>query len=228
MLIQTWADVLTASFQSLWLGIVQFVPNVIVALIIFILGWLIGAALGRIVDQLIKAAKLDAVLKNTGLNEAVERAGFTLNTGAFLGMLVQWFVIVVFLVASLQILGLTQVNVFLQTVVLAYLPQVIVAALMLIVGAVVAKVAKDIVGGAAHAAGVAGAALAGSIAKWAVWIFTLLAVLAQLQVATAFVQTLFTGIVVAFSLALGLAFGLGGQEAAARAIEKMKMDMNNK
>jgi len=228
MLIQTWADVLTASFQNLWLGLVAFVPNVIVAIIIFVLGWLVGAALGRIVEQVIRSVKLDAALKNTGLNEAVERAGFTLNTGEFLGMLVQWFFIIVFLMASLEVLGLTQVNLFLQNVVLAYLPQVIVAALMLIVGAVVARVAKNVVGGAAKAAGVSGAHLAGSVASWAVWIFTILAVLAQLQVAAAFVQTLFTGVVVAISLALGLAFGLGGQEAAARAIEKVKAQMGDK
>lgn len=228
MLIQTWADVLTASFQNLWLGIVAFVPNMIVALIIFVLGWLVGAALGRIVAQLLKSVKLDAMLKNTGLNEAVERAGFTLDSGAFLGMLIQWFFIIVFLMASLEVLGLTQVNAFLQNVVLAYLPQVIVAALILLVGAVVAGVAHDVVSGAAKAAGVHGAGMAGSIAKWAIWIFTILAVLAQLQVATAFVQTLFTGVVVAVSLAVGLAFGLGGQEAAARAIEKMRSQMGDK
>lgn len=228
MLIQTWADVLTASFQNLWLGIVAFVPNIIVAVIIFVLGWLVGAALGRIIAQVIKAIKLDAALKNTGLNEAVERAGFTLDSGAFLGMLVQWFFIIVFLMASLEVLGLTQVNLFLQNVVLAYLPQVIVAALILLVGAVVAQVAKDIVGGAAKAAGVHGAGFAGSIAMWAVWIFTLIAALDQLQVAQAFIQTLYTGVIIAVSLAVGLAFGLGGQEAAARAIEKMRSQLGDK
>lgn len=227
MLIQTWADVLTQSFQNLGTGIIAFIPNVVVAVIIFVLGWLIGAALGRIVNQVIKAVKLDMALKSTGLNEVVERAGFSLDSGAFLGKLVQWFFIVVFLMASLEVLGLTQVNAFLQGVVLSYLPQVIVAALMLLVGAVVAHVARDVVAGAAKAANVAGADMAGSVAKWAIWIFTVLAVLAQLQVATAFVQTLFTGVVVAVSLAVGLAFGLGGQEAAARAIEKMKMEMGN-
>ena len=85
MLIQTWADVLTQSFQSLGYGIVEFIPNVIVAIIIFVLGWLVGAALGKIVDQIIKSVKLDQGLKATGFNEAVERAGFTLDSGAFLG-----------------------------------------------------------------------------------------------------------------------------------------------
>lgn len=227
MLIQTWADVLTQSFYSLGTGIVQFIPNVVVAIIIFLLGWLVGAALGKIVEQIVKSIKLDQGLKATGLNEAIERAGFTLDSGAFLGGLVKWFFIIVFLMASLEVLGLTQVTLFLQTVVLSYLPQVIVAALMILVGAVVAEVVRDIVAGAAKAAGVSAAGFAGNVAKWSVWVFTILAALAQLQVATAFVQTLFTGIVIAVSLAIGLSFGLGGQEAAARAIEKVKGEIGH-
>ncbi len=228
MLIQTWADVLTRSFQDLWLGVVAFIPNVVVAIIIFILGWLVGAALGRVVAQVIKSLKVDNALKSTGLSDAVERAGFTLDSGAFLGALVKWFFIVVFLVAALDVLGLNQVNVFLQTVVLSYLPHVIVAVLIILVGAVIAQVAREIITGAAKAAHVHSAGVAGSIAKWAVWIFAILAALDQLQVASAFVQTLFTGVIVAVSLAFGLAFGLGGQDAAGRYIERVKGELDHK
>ena len=228
MLIQTWADVLTASFQGLWYGIVAYIPNIIVAVIIFVIGWLIGSALGKVVEQVLKSLKLDMALKNTGLNDVVERAGFSMNSGMFLGTLVKWFVIVGFLVASLDVLGLNQVNAFLKDVVLSYLPQVIVASLFILVGAVVAEAAKDLVSGAARAAEVKSAGFAGSIAKWAIWIFAILAALDQLQVASAFVQTLFTGIVVAIALALGLAFGLGGQEAAAKYIERVKGDISHK
>jgi len=218
---------LTQSFQDIWGVVISYVPNIIVAVIIFALGWLIGAALGRVIAQIIRSLKIDGALKSTGLSDAVERAGFKLDSGAFLGGLVKWFVILVFLVASLEVLQLTQVNVFLQTVVLAYLPQVIVAVLILLVAAVVAEIAKDVVAGAAKAAHVRSAAFAGSVAKWAIWIFAILAALNHLQVATAFVQTLFTGVIVALSLAFGLAFGLGGQEAAARFIEKMRAEIGN-
>lgn len=228
MLIDTWAIVLTRSFQELWAGVIAFIPNVIVALIIFVLGWLVGAALGRVVQQLIRSVKVDEALKSTGLAEAVERAGFKMDSGAFVGALVKWFFIIVFLVASLDVLGLDQVNVFLQSVVLSYLPQVIVAVLMLLVAAIVAEFVAKAVMGAAKAASVQSAAFAGSVAKWAIWVFAVLAALDQLQVASAFVQTLFTGVIVAISLAFGLAFGLGGQDAAARAIEKMKSEMGHK
>jgi hypothetical protein len=227
MLIETWADVLTQSFQNLWIGIVAFVPSLIVAIVIFVLGWLVGSALGRVIAQVIKSVKVDSALKSAGLEDALSRAGFELDSGAFLGALVKWFVIIAFLVASLDVLGLDQVNFFLQTVVLSYLPQVIIAVLILLVAAVIAEVVEDVVTGAAKAANVRSARLAGTIARWAIWIFAILAALDHLQVATAFVQTLFTGVVVAVSLALGLAFGLGGQEAAARFIEKTKNDIAN-
>src|SRR3989344_1999776 len=225
MLIDTWANVLTRSFQELWTGIIAFIPNIIVAIIIFILGWLIGAALGRIVAQIIKSIKVDQALKSTGIGDAVERAGFKLDSGVFLGALVKWFFIVVFLVAALDVLRLTQVTIFLQTVVLGYLPQVIVAVLILLVAAIIAEIAAKAVMGAAKAAHVRSAGFAGSVAKWAIWIFAILAALDQLQVASAFVQTLFTGVVVAVSLALGLAFGLGGKEAAARTIERIRSEI---
>lgn len=228
MLIDTWAVVLTRSFQELWTGVIAFIPNVIVAIIIFVLGWLVGAALGRVVQQIVKSIKVDSALKSTGLSDAVARAGFTLDSGAFLGALVKWFFIIVFLVASLDVLGLDQVNLFLQSVVLGYLPQVIVAVLILLVAAVVAEFAAKAVMGAAKAAHIMSAGFAASVTKWAIWIFAILAALDHLQVASAFVQTLFTGVIVAVSLAFGLAFGLGGQEAAARAIEKMRSEMNHK
>lgn len=228
MLIETWADVLTRSFQDLWVGLVAFIPNIIVAIIIFVLGWLVGAALGRVIGQVVKSLKVDNALKSTGLNDVLERAGFSLDSGAFLGALVKWFFIVVFLVASLDVLGLDQVNFFLQTVVLGYLPQVIVAVLILLVAAVIAELAAKAVVGAAKAAHVRSAGFAGSVAKWSIWIFAVLAALDHLQVASAFVQTLFTGVIVALSLAFGLAFGLGGQEAAARYIEKVRGEMDHK
>ena len=122
---------------------------------------------------------------------------------------------------------LSQVTVFLQTVVLLYLPNVIVAVLILLVAAVIAEVMQNVVVGSAKAAGFSSAHFLGSVTRWSIWIFAVLAALNQLGVATAFVQTIFTGFVVAFSLAIGLAFGLGGQDAAARYIEKVKAEVSN-
>ena len=227
MIVQTWLDVLQQSFYALLSGVISFIPALLFAIVIFVVGWVVGVLLGKVVDQVIRAARIDQALKSAGVDDVVSRAGFALDSGAFLGALVKWFVIVVFLVASLQVLGLTQVNLFLQQIVLFYIPQVIVAVLIILVAAVLADVVQNVVTGAARAAGIASAGVAGTVARWAIWIFAILAALQQLQIAPGLVQTLFTGVVVALSLAFGLSFGLGGQDAAGRFIERVRGQMNH-
>lgn len=219
---------MTLSFQNLWVGVVNFVPNLVVAIVILILGWLIGALLGRAVQQIFKSIKLDEALRRAGFENFLRRGGIRLDSGAFIGALVKWFVIVAFLIASFDVLGLNQVNVFLQDVVLGYIPRVIVAALVLLVGGVVGDVVSRVVVTAARTANVHSAHFAGAVAKWAVWIFAILVALSQLGIATAFSQTLFTGVVIAVSLALGLSFGLGGQQAAAGFIDRLRGEMSGK
>jgi len=225
MVFNNWADVLSQSFNNLFYGLVAFIPNLIVAIIIFIVGWLIGMGVGRVVKQVVDALRVDHALRATGIERVLSRAGFQLSAGKFLGFLVEWFFIIVFLVAALDVLHLTTVNLFISEVVLGYLPQVIVAALILLVAAVIAEAAERLVAGSARAASLNAAGLIGKIARYAIWIFAILAALAQLQVATVFVQTLFTGVVIALSLALGLAFGLGGQTAAARYLEHLQSEI---
>ncbi|HEY9481095.1 MAG TPA: hypothetical protein VIR98_02590 [Candidatus Paceibacterota bacterium] len=227
MVLQTWGDTLTNSFQGLWGGFASFVPSLLAALVIFIIGWIVGSLIGRLVAHLIKAVKLDNALEQAGFGNVVRRAGMQLNSGAFIGGLVKWFIIVAFLVASFDILGLSQVNMFLQQVVLLYLPQVIVAVLILLVSVVIADVLSKIVVGSAKAAEVRSANFLGTVTKWAILVFAVLAALVQLQIAVSFIQTLFTGVVVALSLAFGLAFGLGGQDAAAKWIEKTKHEIRD-
>lgn len=228
MIVETWGNVLTATFQELWGGIVLFVPNLIIAILIILVGWLIGALLGRVISQAIKSLKVDEALRKAGIEDALARGGMMLNSGNFLGALVKWFVIVVFVVAAFDVLQLTQVNAFLREVVLGYLPRVIVSVLVLLVAAVIGDVMQRIVTTSAKTAEIRSAKFLGVVTKWSIWIFAILVSLVQLGIASVFIQTLFTGVVVALSLALGLSFGLGGQEAAARFIEKTRQEISHK
>ncbi len=213
------------SFQDIWLGVADLLPKLIVALVIFLVGWVVGAAVRKVIVHAFKLLKVDSFLREAKIEQLVSRAGFQLDSGRFIGTLIEWFIIAVFLVAVFDVLGLTQVTVFLQQVVLLYLPQVIVAALILLVAGVIGDVMQKVVAGSAKAAGIKSANFAGTATRWAIWIFAILAALFQLGIAATFIQTLFTGIVVALALALGLAFGLGGQEAAARYIEKVRQEI---
>lgn len=215
---------LRESFYAIGTGAVQFLPKLLIAIIIFVLGWAIGSFLGQIVNQIIKSVKIDNLLKSAQVDNILKRAGFNLDTGRFVGALVEWFIIIVFLVASLDVLGLTQVTSFLNDV-LAYLPQVIVAVFILLVAVVIASAMQRLVVGAAMAAGVTSANFLGSVTKWAIWIFAVMMALFQLNIGGPLIQTLFTGFVVALSLAFGLSFGLGGQQAAASFLEKVREEI---
>jgi hypothetical protein len=218
---------LQQSFNNLLGATVNFLPNLVLAIIIFVIGWFLGVLIGRVIAQAIKAIKVDHALKAAGVEDVVNRAGWSLISGEFIGALVKWFIIIVFLLAALSAMGLTSVTLFLQFGLLPYLARVIVAVLIIAIAAVIAELAQSIVSGSARAAGVRSAGFAGTVAKWAIWIFAILAALDQLGV-TPFVQTIFTGVVVALSIAFGLAFGLGGQEAAARFIDRTRNDMNGR
>ena len=227
MAINTWSDVLSLSFKNLWLGVTSFLPNLIVALVIVLLGWGIGTLFGRVVSQIIKAIRIDEALRKAGVENFLNKGGLNLNSGNFLGGLVRWFVILVFLVGAFDVLKLSQVTEFLKEI-LNYLPQVIVAVLILIAAGLVADAMKKIVLSSAMSADISSAGFLATATKWAIWIFAILIALSQVGIAAGFIQTIFTGLVVALSLGLGLAFGLGGQEAAGRVVEKVSKEMSSK
>lgn len=219
---QTWGAAFTASLQNLWYGFISFVPALLVAVIIFIVGWVVASIIGRAVAQVITSLKVDKALASAGVDDVVSKAGLTLNTGNFIGWIVKWFIIIAFLVASLDLLGLTTITDFLSNKVLGYLPHVMVAALILIIATLISDTVGKIVVASAKASGVRLAGLLGTISRYAIWIFAFLIALSQLGIAEELMYTLFSGIVAMLAIAGGLAFGLGGKEAAARTIEKLR------
>jgi len=225
MLIQTWGEVFSQSLIGLWYGFINFIPGLLGAIIIFIIGWLVATVLGKAITQLMAAIKVDKLFETAGANDFMSRAGLKLNVSGFIGGLVKWFVVIVFLMASLQIIGLTQVNDFLREAVLYYLPKVVIAALVLIIATVLADAVKKYVKAAAQSANIRSANMLGSISLYSIWIFALIIALSELGIATAFMQILFTGLIAALAIALGLAFGLGGKDAAGRAIDKISNDL---
>lgn len=226
-LLSAWSITLTQSFQELWYRFITFVPNLLLSIIIFVVGWVFGGLVSQWVARLIVALKLDRGLESLGVGELVSRAGYNLNSGKFIGEVARWFVVIAFLISALEVVGLQQVNIFLYQIV-SFLPQVIVAALILLAAAVLANVTQRVVVASAKASGIAPAGLLGAISKWAIWVFSLITAFIQLGIAVPVLQTLFTGLVAMIAIAGGLAFGLGGKEAAARFLDKLHGDMSHR
>jgi hypothetical protein len=208
-------------------GIADIVPDVFVAIVLALLGWLFGSAVGKVVSQLVATAKPEPWLEKAGVTGLFARAGYHIDLAALLGWLARAFFIVVFLVAAFDVLGLAAVNDFLVSV-LEYLPKVAVAIFILFVAALAADVVGSVVSGTAHVAGGRIAGALRTMARWAIWVFAIVVALSELGVAPQYMLTLFTGFVAMLALAGGLAFGLGGKEAAAEFITDVRAEMRGK
>jgi len=224
----TWGEVFNASLQDLWWGFIQFAPKLIIAIIFFIIGWVLGSLVAKAFEHVFASLKIDKLFQSVKLDDFMRRAGMNLNTGYFVGQVVRWFVIIIFLLPSLNLVGLTYISSFLKDDVLGFLPRVIVAALILIIATVVAEALSKTVVAGAKTMNLGSANMLGAVAKYAIWIFAFIIALGQLGVAAAFMQILFAGIIGMIAVAGALAFGLGAKDAAGRFISKLGDEMSHR
>lgn len=221
MIIQNWAEVVVSSFQNLWINAIQVLGNVVGALIIFIIGLIVASGIGALVEKLMNLIRLDKALRSLGLEEYFERGGLKLNSGRFIGRLVYWFLVIVFLLAASDILNFFALSSFLREVVL-YVPNVLVAALIMLASVMVANVVRRVIRSSVKSAQLRSAGFISSLAWYAIVIFGLLTSLSQLGIAVSIINALVTGFVAMLAIAGGLAFGLGGRDYAVSLIGKLR------
>ncbi len=225
--IQTWGEAITVSLIGLWERFIMFIPALIGAIIVFVVGWIVASILGKLLEKLIKSIKVDQALEKVGFNKKLGEVGISETVSEFIGGLVKWFLILVFLMAATDILGLVQVTSFLNSIIF-YIPNVVVAVVVLAIAFLVGNFVFNVVKGSTRAAGVMSATLLATVSKWAIIIFGLLAALIQLGIAVSLVNTIFIGIISALAIALGLAFGLGGKDEAAMIIRKVREEITER
>lgn len=222
------APVVANSLQDLYERLVMFLPNFLIALIVLILGWMVGAALGGLVQKILEAVKIDSLANTLGLDKLSERTGKKLSVSAFGNWLVKWFLIIAFFVAAADILNLSQVSTFLYGQVIPYFGSVIIAVAIMLVGMVAANFLQSVVRHALEAGGLRTSDTLALITKWAILIFAFLSALAELGVANSFVQDLFRAFVAMMAIAGGIAFGLGGRDHAKKVLDKIEDDVTGK
>lgn len=209
------------SFVNLWNGFATFIPNLVAALIVLIVGLIVAAGLGALVEKIFEAVRLDPFLEKLGIKPLFERAGLRVRVAFFLGRLVYWFIIVAFLLAVSDSLGLYALSGFL-TMVLNYLPNVIAAVLIMLASLVLGHLLRRVVTASVLSAQLHAAHFLGTLVWWVVVILGFFAALTQLNIAAALVQDLVTGFIAMLALAGGLAFGLGGKDYANHLLNKLK------
>jgi len=227
MVVQDWIDVIVASLQDLWVTVVGFLPALVGALVIFVVGLIVAAVLERVVERVVYFLKLDVLLRRLGVEGYLQRANLDLDSGHFFGRLVYWFITIAFLLAASDTLQFYALSDFLKDV-LNYIPHVVVAALILLAALVVANFVYN-----AIRASVMGAKLhmgkgVAMVAWWGVVVFGMLTALSQLGIAVTIINALITGFIAMLAIAGGLAFGLGGKEVAGRWLKEMEDEMMHK
>jgi len=216
-----WYSVTFEALQGLWQGFVIFIPKLVGAIIIFIIGWFIAIAAGKLISEILKRIKFNQIFERGVWKEALEKAEFKIDASGFIGAICKWILVIVFLLVAVEILGLVQFADFLVKV-LAYLPNVVVAALIFVVAVIIADILEKVVRALVEGVRVGYGQVVGAIVRWSIWIFAILAILIQLKITPALLQTLFIGFVALIAIAGGIAFGLGGKEAAAELLQDFK------
>ncbi|MBI5306072.1 hypothetical protein HZB04_00545 [Candidatus Wolfebacteria bacterium] len=221
MLIQNLTDATILSLYNVWSGVIEFIPSLIGALVTLIIGLIIASGLSSLVEKIIESIKLDNILRRLSIETYLERAGLRLHSGKFLGAIVYWFFVIVFILATADILKLEGLGQFLRQVV-TYLPNVIIATLIMLATIVIANTLSSLVRASVMSARLKASKFLSTLVWWIVIVFGLLTALIQLGVAPALINTVITGLVAMLALAGGIAFGLGGKDYAAHLISKLR------
>jgi hypothetical protein len=217
-------EIVQTAFADLWASMLQFLPLILGAIVVFLLGLIVAIILKGIIVRISNFLHLDDLATKLDVKASFEKMGIKLNIAGMLGWIVKWFVIIVSLIAATDILGWSQLTAFLNEVVL-YLPNVIISVIILLVGVLLANFVYRVVDTAVKAARLKSADFLAGISKWAILIFSFMAALAQLGIAQNLINILFTGFVAMLALAGGLAFGLGGREYAQDVLSRLKKDI---
>jgi len=223
MVIQNWTDAIYMSLQQVWGQILFFLPSLLGAIIVFIIGLIIASGLGHLVEKILMMSRIDSALSKTGVPREFERSGVNFSLSRFFGRLTYWFFLIVTLLSVANILLGPGNNVFniLQPV-LVYIPEVVKAVLILVGTVLLANFLRHVVRASVVGAHLHSSKMLSSVAWWAVIITGSLAALVQLGIAAQIINTIIMGVIAMFAIAGGIAFGLGGKEYASHLLAKFR------
>ncbi len=217
-----WGESIIDAIGEVWANFILFTPKLIGAILVMVFGVFIAIGVAKIIRRIVNALHLTAILAKTNIDEVVERAGLKFDVGQFGYWLTKWFLMIAFFMAAAEIVNLPQVSQFLGRI-LFYVPNVIVAVLIMLIGTLLANFIYRLIERSAKAADLTvSSRFLAELGRWSILIFSLMAALIQLEIAADLIRILFMGLVAMIAISGGIAFGLGGKDEAKKALEKIK------
>ena len=225
--LQTWTDTVVYALNNSLSQFLTFLPKLVGAVLIFVIGLLLASLIKTIIMRLLSMAQLEPFAERVGLGKILRSMGTQLTAQEVLGEIIRWAIILIFLVPASEVLGLPQLS-NLITGLVNFIPNVVVATVVVMIGAILADILSEIIGGTSHAIGASTANILAVISKWTIIVFAILIALSQLRVAPEIINDLVLGFVAMIALAGGLAFGLGGRDTAAEVLDALKKNLREK
>tara|TARA_R110000782_G_scaffold20518_2_gene55433 strand:- start:242 stop:1063 length:822 start_codon:yes stop_codon:yes gene_type:complete len=217
MQFENWGQSFVASMATLWNNIASFIPNLIAALFIVLLGFIVAKIVDTLTSKGLARLGLDRLMSGAGVTKLLGRIGIVIPVSSLVGKILYWFIVLMFVVSASETLGLARVSSTLDAFTL-YLPKVFGAALILMAGLLLSHLSNGVVRGAAQGIGVDYAGGLGRFAQGLLLIITVSLVIGQLQIETQLLNTVIAIVLVSFGLAAALALGLGSRAVVGQII----------
>ena len=191
----------------------SYIPQLIGAIVILIIGYIVAKVLQAVVGRVLQTIGFDGWMEKGGIKQFFDRAETNQTPHSILGALVFWFVFIIAITMAADALGIPQVSVVLGQLI-AYIPNIIAAILILILAALLANFVSGIVRGAT------GSGVLATVARYAIIVYAAFAALTQLGIAVQLTANTFLILLGAVALAGAIAFGIGGMEVARDILQK--------
>ena len=216
--VNDWGDAVLVSATEALQNFLGFLPALVGAILVLVLGWFISGLLASLIERGLKLVGFEHAANSTGINGFIQRGGSGWTASKVVAEIVKWFIRLVAIQAAAQILGMERISEII-TAILLWLPNLVVALAIIVIGALIARFVAGIVRASTSEMGLGNPDLLAGVARYAIIAFAVVAAVDQLGIAETVVNTLFVMTIGALALAFGLAFGLGGQQVAAQMVQ---------
>ncbi|HEX2916297.1 MAG TPA: hypothetical protein VH186_36385 [Chloroflexia bacterium] len=216
--ITDWGEAFLSAIGDALSKFFSFLPDLIGALLILWIGWIVAGLLARLVTDVLRRIHFNQAADKAGMSRFIQAAGVKTDASGVLGEIVKWFFRVIALVAAFSVLQLPALTAALIGI-LNFIPNLAIAVVLILIGGLIANFVADFLRGALREGGFGNSGVIANIARYAILYVAVVAALSQIGVATTIIDTLWIGTIAALALALGLAFGLGGRDVASRMLE---------
>ena len=213
--VRDWGDAVLVSATEALSNFLGFLPALVGAILVLVLGWILSGFLATLVERGLKLIGFEHAANQTGINGFVERAGSGWTASRIVAEIVKWFIRLVAIQAAAQILGMERISEIINAILL-WLPNLVVALAIVVIGALIGRVVGGFVRASAGEMGLGNPEILAGVARYAIIAFAVVAAVGQLGIAATVVNTLFIAFVAGIAGAFAIAFGLGGRDVAAQ------------